>query len=291
MKLKDLVVVITGAGRGIGRAIAIAAAREGAATALIARSQKELEDTAKEARDTGNPVFVAPADVSNVNDIHLACDAILSQFGRTDVLINNAAKQGPIGALIENDADEWIHTMQVNLVGPMALCKKFLPGMIERRKGKIINLSGGGATAPRPRFSAYATSKAGLVRFTEVLAEEVKRSGIDVNAVAPGAINTSMLDEVLEAGSQAGIEELNRAMLQKEQGGSSLERVQELVVFLASSASDGLTGKLISAAHDPWQDWMKNGCFEISESPIYTLRRLDPFTIQQLTRERRRTEG
>ena len=121
------------------------------------------------------------------------------------MLVNNAAITGPVGPLETNDWDEWTQTLQTNLFGTVLMCRAVLPGMRERGYGKIINLSGGGGTGPRPNFSAYATAKAGVVRFTETLAREVE--GIDVNAIAPGALNTRMRDDVLDAGPElAGAE-------------------------------------------------------------------------------------
>jgi NAD(P)-dependent dehydrogenase (short-subunit alcohol dehydrogenase family) len=125
--------------------------------------------------------------------------------------------------------------------------------MIDNKKGKIINLSGGGSTSARPNFSAYAVAKTGIVRFTENLAEEVREFNIDVNAVAPGAVNTKMLDDVLNAKSLAG-KEYAEALNRKEKGGNDPELAADLIVFLASGLSDGITGKLISAPWDPWNE-------------------------------------
>jgi 3-oxoacyl-[acyl-carrier protein] reductase len=180
--------------------------------------------------------------------------------------------------------EDWIQTLIVNLIGTVLCCKAVLPGMIDRRHGKIINLSGGGATTPRPNFSAYAASKAAVVRFTETLAEEVKKFNIQVNAIAPGAINTKMLDEVLTAGEAAGEATIAQARKQKETGGDSLEAAVTLVVFLASDESNTLTGKLISAQHDPWREW-SGKADELNATPLYTIRRLDPFTIKPLLKD------
>jgi NAD(P)-dependent dehydrogenase (short-subunit alcohol dehydrogenase family) len=155
--------------------------------------------------------------------------------------------------------------------------------MKTRRQGKIINLSGGGAAGPRPRFSAYAASKAALVRVTETLAVELKPYNIQVNAVAPGAVNTQMLDEVLAAGEKAGAE-YHQAQERARNGGTPVELVCELVKFLASSASGNLTGKLISAPHDPWREW-EDRAEELNDTPMFTIRRLDPFTIKPLIKD------
>jgi 3-oxoacyl-[acyl-carrier protein] reductase len=137
-------------------------------------------------------------------------------------------------------------------------------------------LSGGGATNPLPRLSAYAVSKAAVVRFIETLAEEVREHKIDVNAIAPGALNTRMLDEVLEAGpAKVGQLFFQRALKQKQAGGTSLEQGAQLAVFLGSSRSDGITGKLISAVWDPWP-LLSEHLDELRGSDIYTLRRIVP---------------
>jgi len=207
----------------------------------------------------------------------------LATFGRVDVLVNNAGVQPPIGPLWQNDADEWMRAVAVNLFGPMLCIKAVLPGMMERQRGKILNLSGGGATSPRPNFSAYAASKAALVRLTETLAEELGPYNIQVNALAPGAINTRMLNEVLAAGERAGAE-LTQAQRRAEKGGNSIELAAQLAVFLASADSDGLTGKLVAAPYDDWQSWDAARIAAINESPWYTLRRIDPFTVNHVRR-------
>jgi NAD(P)-dependent dehydrogenase (short-subunit alcohol dehydrogenase family) len=146
--------------------------------------------------------------------------------------------------------------------------------MISRRKGVVINLSGGGAVNPFPHFSAYSTSKAAVVRLTETVAEEVKEFNIRVNAIAPGAINTRLLDQVLEAGERAGKEFYTRAKEQKERGGTPPEIGAELAVFLASRQAEGLTGRLISAVWDDWKS-LPNHMKELTNSAMFTLRRID----------------
>jgi NAD(P)-dependent dehydrogenase (short-subunit alcohol dehydrogenase family) len=209
----------------------------------------------------------------------------MSELGEIDILVNNAGIQGPIGLLVDNDINAWIETVHTFLVGTFLCCKAVLPYMLERRQGKIINLSGGGAGTPRARFSAYAASKAGVVRLTETLAEELRQFNIQVNAIAPGTVNTRMQDQILAAGEAAGAQALSEAKRCKETGGVPPEKVAALVVFLASEASDGLTGKLISAVYDPWAKWTC-GVAELPTSSWYTLRRIDPFTLRSLVDKR-----
>jgi 3-oxoacyl-[acyl-carrier protein] reductase len=281
--LSGQIAFVTGAGRGIGRAIAAALAGAGADLILLARTAGELDETAAQVRDLGREALPIVADVSRRVDVQQAATQGLTRFGRVDVLVNNAGIQPPIGPLVENDPGAWTQAVAVNLFGPFHCIQAVLPGMMARRRGKIINLSGGGATGPRPNFSAYAASKAALVRLTETLAEEVRPYNIQVNAIAPGAVNTRMLDEVLAAGAAAG-DELAAARKRQTQGGTPAEVAAKLIVFLASAAADGLSGKLISAPHDDWRTWDAAHIAGLAASPWYTLRRMDPYTIGQFAK-------
>jgi 3-oxoacyl-[acyl-carrier protein] reductase len=161
-------------------------------------------------------------------------------------------------------------------MGTVLPCRAVLPHLQSRRSGKIILLSGGGATKPLPYLSAYAASKAAVVRFGETLAEEVREFSIEVNAIAPGALNTRLLDEILEAGpDKVGSAFYEQSREQKARGGTPLERGASLCVFLASPAGDGITGKLISAVWDPWEQ-LPAHLDDLRDSDIYTLRRIVP---------------
>jgi 3-oxoacyl-[acyl-carrier protein] reductase len=281
MSLAGQVALVTGAGRGIGRAIALAFAAEGTAVVAVARTLSEVEETAALVRASGQRALAVAADVSNWQSVQEMVNHAVQEFGSIHVLVNNAGVQGPIGPLVEDDVERWTQTVQVNLIGAFLCCKAVLPIMMRQCWGRIINLSGGGATGPRPNFSAYSASKAAVVRLTETLAEEVKSHNIQVNAIAPGAVNTRMLDEVLAAGEAAG-GEWAVAQQRKAQGGTPAELAAELVLFLASDASGGLTGKLISAPHDDWRTWDAERITELVDSPWYTLRRIDPHTLSPL---------
>jgi len=284
VSLSQKVAIVTGAGRGIGRAIALAFAGEGASVVAVSRTLSEVEETMTQVQTLGAQALAVQADVSNRDDVAGVVDQTVQAFGTVDILVNNAGVQGPIGPLVENDADAWMQTVMINLVGPFLCCQAVLPVMIRQRRGKIINLSGGGATGPRPNFSAYAASKAAVVRLTETLAEEVKSYNIQVNAIAPGVVNTRMLDQVLAAGSAAGERALVEAQRQRETGGTPPELAVSLVVFLASEFSGKLTGKLIAAPYDPWREWAGKAD-ELNATPLYTLRRLDPFIIKPLIKD------
>ncbi len=281
-RLEGRVAVVTGGGRGIGQAIAFLFAQEGAQLLLTARTENELAQTARQIEGAGGCAEYLVADVSAQADVARVVEHGLARFGHIDILVNCAGTYGPIGPLAEIEVEAWIKAVQVNLFGTFMMCRAVLPHMIERRSGKLINFSGGGAASPLPRFSAYGVSKAAVVRLTETLAQEVKAFNIQVNAIAPGAVDTRLQDAVLAAGEKAGpIASSLQRLRQTGEGGVKPELPARLALFLASAESNGLSGKLISAPHDPWQEWGARG-EELSASPMYTLRRMDPFTLKPL---------
>ena len=277
--LKGKNIIITGASRGLGVHIAKAMWESGASLLLVARSKDALNDIQKRLESESLPgqvVHIAVADLR----LATAIDKIIQKgrriWKRLDGVVNNAGILGPIGPVWENHWEAWEETLRVNLLAPVALCRACVVWMKESGQGKIINLSGGGATGPRPNFSAYAVAKTGIVRFTEILAEEVMDLNIQVNSIAPGALNTDMLEIVLkEDPENVGVKEYDSALRQRESGGTSPQRAAELCVFLASSASDGITGKLISAIWDPWES-LQDHLSDLEQNDIYTLRRIVP---------------
>ena len=276
MLLEGRVSLIIGGSRGIGREIAMTFAREGSHLVIASRNESELE-TAKREIDNVSTVKSETfrADVSHPEEVKRLVNYTLKEFDTIDILVNCAGIYGPIGKATSIDSEKWIETININLYGTFLCIQAVLPIMIKNRKGKIINLSGGGAVSPFPRFSAYSASKAAVVRLTETLAEEVKEYNIDINAIAPGAVNTRLLDQVLEAGEAAGKDNLMKAIKQKQDGGVSPEKVAELAVFLASSESDKLTGRLISLLWDNWREIPRH-LPDIISSDIYTMRRIIP---------------
>ena len=274
MTFRGQVVLVTGAGRGIGRSIACAFARAGASLALVARSQPEIEQVAREISTSGVNCLPQPADVSDRSSVEGAVQAVLARFGRIDVLVNAAGIYGPIGPLVENNMDDWVRALEINLLGTVYCLRAVLLHMLARGSGVVINLSGGGAVSPFPRFSAYSTSKAAVVRLTETVAEEVRDRGVRINAIAPGAVNTFLLDQVLAAGGAAGPEFYARSLEQKRSGGTSPEIAAELALFLASPAAAGITGRLISAVWDDWKS-LPGRVQELDRSALFTLRRID----------------
>lgn len=277
--LANRTAMITGASQGLGKAIAQAYVQAGANVMLCARDEAKLAEVQKELQSlckTGQQVEALRADVSKREDIDRLVSTALAAFSQIHILVNNAGIYGPKGPIEEVDWDEWARAIEINLLGSILTARALLPHFRTHHYGKIIQLSGGGATSPLPFISAYAASKAGIVRFMETLAEEVKADGIDVNSIAPGALNTRLLDEVLEAGpAKVGRTFYERAVKQKADGGVPLERGAQLSVFLASAASDGITGKLISAMWDPWENFSEH-MTELQKTDIYTLRRIVP---------------
>jgi len=281
--VRGTVAVITGSGRGIGEAVALAFAREGAAVVLAARTASEIAQVAALARAAGGVATAVPTDVSSAPDVSRLMQSALDAYGRVDVLVNAAGILGPIGPLWEADPNAWTRAIEVNLYGTFLCCRAILPHMVKRRQGRIINLSGGGAASPLPRLAAYAASKAAVVRLTETLAEEVRPFNVQVNAVAPGMVDTRLQDDVLAAGERSG-DHLARVRRLREtgEGGVPRELPAALVLWLASDKSRGLTGKLIAAPHDGWRGWDEQQIAAFAASPWFTLRRLDRATLRPL---------
>lgn len=276
MKLLDRIAIITGGSTGIGKAIATAFAAEGANLVLTARTPMELIKTQKEIKDKYSiEVEVFPGDISKITTVNALVHFTMNRFQTISILVNSAGIYGPIGLITDVDSKKWIDTININLCGTFLCMQAVLPIMLRNKKGKIINMSGGGGASPLPRFSAYGTSKAAVIRLTETIAEEIKGSNIDINAIAPGAVNTQLLDQVISAGEAAGSEILARSLTQKKEGGIPPEKVAELAVYLASSESDGLSGKLISLLWDNWKDSHLH-LDKIMKSDIYTMRRIVP---------------
>jgi NAD(P)-dependent dehydrogenase (short-subunit alcohol dehydrogenase family) len=275
--LAGKVAIITGANQGLGLEIAKKYASSGAHLMLCARNVNLLEAAMHEvAKLAGSEqkIVCQVADVSNESDVNELVAATIAQLGGCHVLVNNAGVYGPKGEIESIEWVDWVRAIEINIFGSILMSRAVLPHFKMQHYGKIIQLSGGGATSPMPRLSAYAVSKAAIVRYAETLAEEVRGSGIDVNSIAPGALNTRMLEEILEAGpDKVGKDFYERSMRQKETGGAGLVKGADLALFLASPESDGITAKLISAVWDSWREW-PNHLDQLSKSDAYTLRRI-----------------
>jgi NAD(P)-dependent dehydrogenase (short-subunit alcohol dehydrogenase family) len=277
--LEGRAALITGANQGLGKAIAHAYVNAGASVLLCARDGRLLEEARDEVGRGAGPgqrVLCEPADVSRPHDVARVVTRALSEFPQLHILVNNAGVYGPMGPIEAIDWAEWVRALEINLYGSVLTCRAVLPHFKTRCYGKIVQLSGGGATNPLPRISAYAASKAAIVRFAETLAEEVRANGIDVNSIAPGALNTRLLHQVLNAGPESvGQAFYDRMVKQQETGGAPLEKGAALAVYLGSPASDGITGKLLSAVWDPWET-LADHEDDLRNTDVYTLRRIIP---------------
>ncbi len=268
--LKDVAVLVTGAGRGIGKRLAIGFATRGARVGLIARSKSELDLCHLEIEHAGGHSLRIRGDVTDFEQMSAAADRMRVHFhSGIQVLICAAGIQGPIGHFAEISPKAWTETIETNLLGVMHACRAVLPQMISQRSGKIIVLSGGGAANPRPNFSAYAASKAALARFVECVAEEVVNDNVQVNCMSPSGTYTNMTDEILAAGDRAGAVELDDAQQIRMSGGMAPEKQIELALFLASEKSNHLTGRLIGVK----DDWKKLKD-QSPKAALYTLRRV-----------------
>lgn len=276
MKLSGLNTLVTGGSQGFGRHLVEAFLGEGANVVFCARTAADVARTQAE---------LAPQVAPGQQLIGLACDvsdpagvaalfARAAALGRLHVVVNNAGIYGPIGPTEDVALADWNQAWAVNVTGTLLVCQHAVRAM-KPAGGRIINISGGGATTPMPRLVAYAATKAAVVRLTETLAEEYRADAIWVNAVAPGALRTRFMQQVLDAGPEkAGAAFFAKNKKWTEEGATDPRLGAALCVYLASEESAGITGKLISAQWDPWRDLQK---FRAElQGDIYTLRRIVP---------------
>ncbi len=277
MKLTGLNTLITGGSQGLGRHVVEAFLAEGAHVTFCARTAKDVEQTRAALAATlrpGQKLTGLPCDVSDVAAV-AALFARAAENGPLQAVVNNAGIYGPIGPSEEVSLADWTQAWQVNVTGTFLVCQHAIRAMKPRGAGKIINLSGGGATNPMPRFVSYAATKAAVVRLTETLAEEYRANRIDINAVAPGALRTRMTEQVLAAGpDKAGPDAFAKNKKWFDEGAVDPKHAAGLCVWLASAESDGVTGRLISAQWDPWKDPAKFRA--LATGDVYTLRRIVP---------------
>ena len=273
---KDKVVLITGASKGLGYQIAKSYLKFGSNLMICSSNPNNIKKSyikLKKIKKKNQKIFYLAIDVSSPKQVKKLVTFTIKKFKKIDILINNAGIYGPKGYIEKINWDDWVKTIKINLFGSILLCREVIPYFKKNNKGKIIQLSGGGAASPLPLISGYAVSKVGIVRFIENLSEEVKKYNIDINAVAPGAINTNMLEEVLRAGpKKIGTYYYKKALKQKKLGGTSFKTACDLILFLGSKYSDGIKGKLISALWDDWKNW-SNYKKILQNSDTYTLRR------------------
>jgi NAD(P)-dependent dehydrogenase (short-subunit alcohol dehydrogenase family) len=246
------VVFITGASRGIGRAIALRFAADGARLALFARSAAGLEETLAAVEHAGGTGMTFAADVTDADAVARAHDEIEGTLGPVDVLVNNAGLGGPIGAMWEVDPAEWWTTVEVNLRGTYVCSRAVLPGMVARGAGRIVNLASNAGAHRWPYFTAYAVSKAAVIKLTESLAAETRDHGVTVFAVHPGVVRAGLTDAALVDAPQPPEHPMAaraRAWFERQvaEGRSvSAEEAAEFVAEVASGRADALSGRYVA---------------------------------------------
>jgi NAD(P)-dependent dehydrogenase (short-subunit alcohol dehydrogenase family) len=264
--------LIVGASGAIGNAIAERFYREGARLALTFRS--EGSRVSPEGRPFKDPRIARYAlDVRDWKEVHAVVAKVNKRFGSINVLVNCSGVLGPIGPTHDVPVEEWVETIEANLIGCFYLVRAVVPSMLAAGGGKVIHLSGGGAAYARPFLTAYSASKAALVRFTESLAAELRDNNIQINAIAPGPVKSRMWEELRAAGAAGGPQALEELKQMDMTGGVSAECAAALAVFLASDHSNGLTGRLISTMYDNWRQ-IESRIPEIMASDAGTLRRV-----------------
>lgn len=273
-KLKGKRAVIVGGSRGINKEVARAFLKEGAEVMLVARLKDELRTAQKELSAFGK-VEIFAADVSCAKDMQELGEKVASIWKNVDVLVNGAAISGPIGPVLEADPKEWDESIRTTLSGTFYGIRFLVPLMAKKKKGVVINYVGGGE-GPFLNYTSYVAAKGGIARLTETAAEELKEKGIRMNAIAPGAVNTRFLEDLLNAGpKKAGKFNYERALKQKEKGGVPPEKAAALCVWLASDVSAGITGRVFSALWDPYEDFPRHVA-DIASTDVYTMRRVRP---------------
>lgn len=271
-RLEGRVALITGGGRGIGRAIAQACAAEGARLALVSRTGAELEETARLVKEeSGAEAITLVADVSGFQQVESAVARTLEHYGVIDVLVNNAGNIGPVETVWRSDPDDWARTIAVHLMGVFHGCHAALPSMLERGRGRIVNMSGVGG----PNTTAYDAAKTAIVNLTENLALELRDTPITVNAISPGSIHTRMWEETRDLSYAIGDMATYERGVQVTSGqGASIERAAQLAVFLGSDDCGTMSGRLIRAFADRFEE-LPDRVEEIMASEAYQLRRVD----------------
>jgi len=246
MVLKNKVVLITGAGRGIGQATAVEMARQGAKVFCCARTRGQLRATERLIQKHGGTAAWCVADITRPWHVDKMAKAAVRAFDQIDLLINNAGSFRAVGAVWEVNADFWRQDVTTNLIGPFLCCQRVLPDMMKKRRGIIINISGGGMDRPFPGASGYGASKTGLMRFTDTLALELQQAGyagIQVYGIDPGFVRTSMTEAIPKtAGGNRWIPEMERWFRQNKD--HPAEEAAKAIVRLVEISKRALSGRV-----------------------------------------------
>lgn len=266
--LEGQVAIVTGAGRGIGRAIAKAFAAEGASVAVTARTQSQIDETSSMIADGGGKTIAIAGDIADSESVASMAAEVARRLGPVDILVNNAAHNSSAARLWEADPEEWWRGVEVNLRGPFLGIRAVLPAMLERRGGRIINISSRSAGIPAPGRSEYASSKAALVRLTDTLAAEVAEYGISVFAVHPGRVPTEASQRFMSspAGQRWSVEAAEILKTLE----APPERCADLCVQLACGRADALSGRFLSIFDD--LDDLIGRAGEVQRDDLYALR-------------------
>jgi NAD(P)-dependent dehydrogenase (short-subunit alcohol dehydrogenase family) len=266
--LRGEVALVTGGGRGLGRAFALALASAGASVGVVSRSEAQLDETVGLIQTRGGRAQAAVADVSDGRAVEQAVKRIEAALGPVSLLVNNAGVNAPLGPVWEADPDEWWRGMEINLRGPFLCARAVLPGMLARRQGRIINISSAIGLRVSAYDSAYAVSKCALARFTDNLATETAEHGICVFAISPGTNRTAMTQKMVE--SPEGQKWLpGFRKMYDEAPGDRQQRASELVLRLASGQADALSGCYLTLQDD--LDEMVSRVNEIRRENLYVL--------------------
>ena len=275
--LRQRTTIITGASSGLGFEISKAFLKAGSNLIICSRSKEDLSNALDNLQRFKNPsqkILSLPTDISIENDVDNLITESFKKFKSIDILVNNAGIIGPKGNFEELDWDKWKYALDTNFLGSAYLVKKLIPTFKKNNFGRIIQISGGGATSPLPLQSIYAASKAAIVRFIETISLEVKEFNISANCIAPGQLNTKIMDEYLKAGpDKIGKSFYEKVQKQFKSGGAPIEKAVNLALALATEKYPFLRGKLISAIWDDWENFYKFKK-ELNSSDVYTLRRI-----------------
>lgn len=267
-RLDGQVAIVTGGGRGIGRAIALAMSEAGASVCVIARTQTEIDETVSLIEAQHGTGLSLQADVTDAEALKEAVAATERAFGPVDVLVNNAGGGGPLGLSWEVDLEEWRRCIELNLIGPMLGARAVLPGMVSRGRGRIINVATGQAVRPVIYASAYGAAKTALLRLTESLAGEVREHGVSVFAISPGAVRTERT--VARLNSEEGLRWNPEGASRLINNSFPPEAAANLCVKLASGVVDSLTGRYFHVSDNI--EKIAAQAAEIQKSDLYYLR-------------------
>jgi NAD(P)-dependent dehydrogenase (short-subunit alcohol dehydrogenase family) len=264
------VAVVTGGGRGVGRAVALRLARDGARVAVLARSVDELAETVSLVEDAGGVAHAVSVDVTDAGAVSKAFRAVDRTHGPVELLVNNAGTAAALGPAWEVDPEDWWRDVETSVRGAFLCSRAVLPGMLERGRGRVVNMSSYVAARPSPYLSAYAAAKAAILSFTEALAAETRDAGVTVFAVTPGHVRTAMVRNMLESDE-------GRRWLPDVANSTPVDadRVADVVAFLASGRGDALTGRFLHALDDV--EALAGRADEIVADDLYAVRlRRDP---------------